>query len=82
MPTAKKKTTRELDVRSLARAYTDVAVRTLGGIAKEGVSESARVSAAAILLDRGWGKPNQPHTGDDGGDIRVTIRTILEGKQK
>ena len=33
---------------------------------------------AAALLDRGWGKPAQPHTGED-GNIRVVIRTITEG---
>jgi hypothetical protein len=36
------------------------------------------VSAASALLDRGWGKPQQTHTGED-GDIRVIIRTITEG---
>ena len=35
---------------------------------------NARVSAASVLLDRGWGKAPQEHTGLDGGDIRVTIR--------
>ena len=43
------------------------------------LATTARVSAAQALLDRGWGKPAQPHTGED-GDIRVTIRTITEGK--
>ena len=28
---------------------------------------------------RGWGKPAQPHTGED-GDVRVTIRNITESK--
>jgi hypothetical protein len=41
---------------------------------------SARVQAIAILLDRGRGKAPQTHTGEDGeGDIRVTIRHIVEG---
>ena len=41
---------------------------------------SARVQAAVALLDRGWGRPAQAHTGEDGqGDIRVTIRQIVEG---
>jgi hypothetical protein len=39
---------------------------------------AARVAAAGILLDRGWGKAPQEHTGPDGGDIRVTIRQIIE----
>jgi hypothetical protein len=32
------------------------------------------------LLDRGWGKPPQAHTGADGeGAIQVTIRHLVEG---
>jgi hypothetical protein len=30
------------------------------------------VSAAQALLDRGWGKAAQPHTGEDDKDIQVT----------
>jgi hypothetical protein len=71
------------DLQSLARSYTDIAILTLGGIAQSGESEAARVSACAQLLDRGWGKAAQPITGKDGTeDIRVTIRTIIEGKKK
>jgi hypothetical protein len=68
------------DIRSLARGYTDVCIKTLGGIAKAGKNEQARISAAAILLDRGYGKAAQPVTGADGeSDIRITIRVINEG---
>ena len=36
---------------------------------------------ASALLDRGWGKAQQPHAGADGdGDIRVTIRQIVDGR--
>lgn len=41
-------------------------------------SDNARVSAAIHILDRGWGKAEQPHSGGIDGDIRITIRTILE----
>jgi hypothetical protein len=71
--------------KSLARAHTTVALDTLSGIAKSGKQEAARVSAAAILLDRGWGKAESvhKHTGADGeGDIRITIRQIVEGRDK
>lgn len=68
-----------MDVRTLARGYTKMAIKVLAGIAQKGTSESARVNAATVLIERGWGKSPQPHTGDDGGDIRVTIRTIVEG---
>jgi hypothetical protein len=53
-------------------------IRQLCGIAQNGESEAARVSACAILLDRGWGKAEQLHTGEGGGDIRITIRQIVE----
>jgi len=39
----------------------------------------ARVAACVALLDRGWGRPPQAHTGENGeGDIRVTIRHIVQ----
>ena len=66
-----------LDVRSLARTYTKAAINSLGGIASNGTSEAARVTACAVLLDRGWGKAAQPVTGAGGEDIQVTIRTII-----
>ena len=66
-------------MRSLARAHTELGIQTLAGIARNSTSDTARVSAAQAFLDRGWGKPAQPHTGED-GDIRVTLRTITEGK--
>jgi hypothetical protein len=53
-------------------------VNTLVGIARsKGAPPSARAFAATSLLDRGWGKAPQQLTGEDGGDIRVTIRQIL-----
>ena len=66
------------DLRSLARSHTDMAVRVLVSIAKsKGAQKSARVNAATALLDRGWGKPAQPHVGDDELPIAVTIRKII-----
>ena len=75
---------REINLKSLARGYTDVAIKSLGAIALEGTSEAARVAASIALLDRGWNKPAQQveHTGADGSNaIEVTIRTIVEGKK-
>jgi hypothetical protein len=43
-------------------------------------SPRARIQAADILLDRGWGKPPQPHTGEDDKDIRITVRNITESR--
>ncbi|PHO02094.1 hypothetical protein CSC82_20470 [Rhodobacteraceae bacterium 4F10] len=42
-----------------ARAYGDLALETLARIAREGQSESARISAATQILDRAFGKPTQ-----------------------
>jgi len=71
------------DLRSLARGHTELCIKVLAGIvSQEAVPPAARVSAAGILLDRGWGKPAQPHTGEDDKDIRVTIRNITEGRDK
>jgi hypothetical protein len=71
-----------MDVQSLARGYTKISVTALANIVQDGESESARVAACGMLLDRGWGKPPQPVTGKDGVEpIEVTIRTIIEGKK-
>jgi hypothetical protein len=48
----------------LARSYTEAAIRAIAGICLNGTSESARVQAAALLLDRGWGKAAQSQTGE------------------
>jgi hypothetical protein len=67
------------DLRSLARAQTAFGLRVLTNIARDSDSDSARVAAIALILDRGWGKAPVTHTGENGeGDIRVTIRHILE----
>ena len=54
----------------------------MAGIARNGASEQARVAAAQALLDRGWGKAIQPHTGEESGDIHVVIRQILDSGDK
>ena len=67
------------DMRSLARAHTELSVQTLAGIASsENAPSAARVAAAGRCFDRGWGKPPQVHSGEDGGDIRVIIRQIID----
>jgi len=68
------------EIRSYARSHALEAIQTLAGVARNGKQEAARVAAAIALLDRGWGRPPQTHTGEDGeGDIRVTIRHIVQG---
>ena len=65
------------DIRSLARAQTELAIRTLTGVCgSKAAPAAARLSAASALLDRGWGKPQQH--GSVQGEIRVALRKILE----
>jgi hypothetical protein len=66
------------DLRSLARAHTELSVQTLAGIARNGTSEQARVSAAQALLDRGWGRAAQVHSDAEGGPIQVIIRQVVD----
>ena len=66
------------DIRSLARAQTRLAIRTLTGICgSKTAPAAARVSAAQALLDRGWGRAPQVHR-EDGGDIQIIIRHIAD----
>lgn len=53
-------------------------MQTLSGIARSGESEPARVAAAIHLLDRGWGKCEQVHSGEIQGDITITIRKVVD----
>ena len=63
-------------IRSLARSHTETAVNVLVGIMQEPKAPpAARVSAAQVLLDRGWGKPAQPLVGDDEHDA-ITLKVI------
>jgi hypothetical protein len=67
------------DLRSLARGHTELCIKVLAGIvSQEAVPAAARVSAAGILLDRGWGKAPQALSGEDGGSIQVIIRSIAD----
>jgi len=70
------------EIRSLARVHTESVLRTLAAIAAKSESDSARVAACGMLLDRGYGKAPQAHTGEDGeGAIEVVIRHILVGSR-
>ena len=68
------------DLKSAARAYTDVALKSLVGIALNGTQEGAVVSASIALLDRGWGRPNQPHDANVSGAIEIVMRNIAAEK--
>src|SRR5262245_52487977 len=72
------------DLRSVARDHTELAMRTLRQVAtNKRAPAAARVAAAGMLLDRGWGKPPTTHAGANGeADLRVTIRHILDGEDR
>jgi hypothetical protein len=53
------------DLAAMARTHAEAALKTLADIALQGESEAARVSAANAILDRGYGKPTQPISGDE-----------------
>lgn len=53
------------EVKELARAHTKRAVERLA-FWMESDNAKASVSASQALLDRGWGKPAQAITGEDG----------------
>ena len=65
------------DIRSLARAQTALAIRTLTGICgSKAAPAAARVSAASALLDRGWGKATQEVNAKS--EITVVIRRLSD----
>jgi hypothetical protein len=67
------------EVRELARAHTGEAVQTLVSIVTNPKSApAARVSAANSLLDRGYGKPPQHITGEDGPSYVVRLPAVCE----
>jgi hypothetical protein len=71
------------DIRSLSRAHTETAIKTLAGIMQQSSAPAAaRVAAAQALLDRGWGKAPQTMAGEDGeGTPELVIRWLTaQGK--
>src|SRR5438128_8555610 len=59
-------------------AHTDTAIKTLAGIMMEPSAPArARIAAAAILLDRGWGKAKEMHE-HSGPDIEPIGRIVRE----
>lgn len=66
------------EIKSLARSHTETALNTLVGVMNQpDAPPAARVTAANSLLDRGWGKPTQPISGDDDAPA-INIITRIE----
>ena len=65
-------------IESLARSYTRTAIKTLAGIMMEQTSPPmARIMAAKVLLDRGWGKPKEMHH-SEGDDNKTLLKVVNE----
>jgi hypothetical protein len=63
-------------VSEAAREFSPKAFKALCEVCEDGKAPaSARVSAAATLLDRGFGRPTQPISGDDDS---APIRTEVD----
>ncbi len=66
------------EVRSLARSHTEAAIKCLAGLMNEKkVPPTARVQAATVLLERGWGKPTQPIAGDETAPLIMRIERVI-----
>ena len=64
-----------LEIRSLARAHTQTALKVLHGVmTSDDAPHAARVSAATAMLDRGWGKATQTLAGDPEQPIEHRVR--------
>lgn len=66
-------------VRELAQAYTEEAIKTLASIMLDKkANATSRAAAATALLDRGWGRPAQQleHTGKNGDPIAMLISEV------
>jgi len=64
-------------VQELARTYTEEAVRTLAEALHD---PKLKVAAACALLDRGWGKPTQPLSGE-GNPTSVVLLHLEAARQ-
>jgi hypothetical protein len=65
------------EMQELARLHSVEAIETAVRIMRTGKSETNRLAAVSIILDRGWGKPKQSVAVEDQGrtleDILIEI---------
>jgi len=52
-------------------------IEQIAGIAQRGETDATRLAACIHLLDRGWGRCEQTHTGSIDGELNINIRNIL-----
>jgi hypothetical protein len=69
-----------MTLREMAREHTDKALNALlDALEDEEAGHPVKIQAATALLDRGWGKPTQPVSGDDDMppvDMRVDLSSL------
>ena len=68
------------EVREAARAHTAAAIKRLATEMEDGDTSSARIRAAEVLLDRGWGKTVQPIAGD--GENPLVVMTAEQRQRE
>ena len=73
-----------VDVRSLARAHTETAIKVLAGIMNEKTAApAARAAAADSLLARGWGRPKQELDVNHGAqDSLKDLMASIDGRSR
>jgi hypothetical protein len=76
VPSPKKKTPLQLD--SLARSYTEECLKQISAVLVNDPDTARRLTAAGMLLDRGYGKPKQDTSHEMKGEIRIVLRKMLE----
>jgi hypothetical protein len=64
------------EIKSLARQHAVRAIQRLAGIMDASPDDAAATRAAITLLDRGYGKPNQPTEAKIEGKVEVVLRDI------
>jgi hypothetical protein len=64
------------DLKTVAREYGPRVIEKLWGICEKGESDQAKINAARELLDRGYGKPAQPVSGDGDGEPITVIHRV------
>lgn len=65
------------EIRSLARSHTRAAINVLVSIMRsKDATPAARVTAANVILDRGWGKA--PQAIENGGDGALELVHRIE----
>lgn len=62
-----------VDIRAIAQEHGSAMIDNLIHLARHAESEAVRATCTQALLDRGYGKPQQPVTGADGGNLVIRI---------